>query len=472
MNFYKSIKSSKFTGFIISPLISAIIALLTIPMTAWLVSPEEYGKTAIFFIFHLLINSTIYLGMDHSYVRTYHESEDKNTLFYRVLFVPFLVALLVSLLVILNKNLVSIILFNDETTWLVYTFSIWIPLLVLERFILLKIRMEEDGARYGKFNIGIKLSIFIFTFFMLLIFGGNFKVVVLASILGQILVDIILLVSILKGKNEYNILKTRYDSKKIIDMLKYGLPFVPFSLVLWLLNSTDRYILSNFAAPETVGEYLIALKIVGLLLIFQNIFTTIWVPIAFKWYKNNEKTIKYDSINYLVFASMGLLYLIVLCLKPFIPLVLSDQYQSVASYLPYLLLYPLFYTVSEATGLGIAFKKKTILNLWVAIIAASFNVLLCYLFINKFAAVGASIAIGCSYFIYFIVKTIISRIIWFKFEIKYMYIFCLFFFTTATLNLLFPINFVTFANLILLFVYSLCNYKKFKMTLSTLKTIK
>ncbi|MEW8968509.1 lipopolysaccharide biosynthesis protein [Exiguobacterium alkaliphilum] len=470
MNLYKKIKANKYTGFVLAPLFSSIIALLTIPMTTWLVSPEEYGKTAVFFIFHLLVNSIIYLGMDHSYVRTYHEIEEKNILFYRAIIVPLIFALIISSILILFNHKVSFILFNEKT-WIVYILSLWIPLLVIERFILLKIRMEEKGNKYGKFSIGIKLSVFLFTFFMLVLFGGNFKVVILATILGQIVVDCILVISTYREKSNLSSLKINYDVKDIISMLKYGLPFIPFSLVLWLLNSTDRFILSIFESPGMVGEYLIALKIVGLLLVFQTIFTTIWVPIAFKWYQRNESVKKYDLINYIIFVSMGLLYLIILNLKPLIPLVLSDQYQLVVLYLPFLLLYPLFYTVSEATGLGIAFKKKSILNLWISLIAAIVNVGLCYFLIKEFSVVGASIAIGCSYFTYFTVKTIISRKIWFKFKTKYMYIFCLFFFTTALLNLLLPLKLGAWMNIILLVLYVIVNFNKFKSSLIVFKSI-
>lgn len=470
MSLYKRITLNKYTGFVIAPLISSIIALLTIPMTTWLVSPEEYGKTATFFIFHLLINSIIYLGMDHAYVRVYHESTDKNELFYRVLIIPFTFALIISTITIFANNKISFILFNEKS-WIVYIFVIWIPLLVLERFILLKIRMEENGKVYGRFNIGIKLSVFCFTFLMLVIFGGSFTVVILATILGQIFVDCILFIFTFKEKPKMAIFNVNYSVKSIISLLKYGLPFVPFATVLWLLNSTDRYILSIYESSEIVGEYLIALKIVGLLLIFQTIFTTIWVPLAFKWHQNDESLNKYDSVNYLIFASMGLLYLLVLCVQPFVPLVLSDQYQSVTSYLPYLLLYPVFYTVSEATGLGIAFKKKTILNLWISIIVAIFNLVLCYLLIKEYGAIGASIAIGCSYFIYFVVKTLISRFIWFKFKTFYMYIFCIFFFVTASLNLLVPMHLEVWINIMLLVFYTIINFNRFKMSIITLRSI-
>jgi O-antigen/teichoic acid export membrane protein len=459
MNAINKIQQSKYLGFILGPLLSSLIAMLTIPMITWLVNPQEYGKTAIFFIVQLLLNSILYLGMDHSYVREYHEAEDKGKLLLKCFSLPFILSISFLFFIIIFKNEINNYLFLGESIWLVYLFSIWLPFLVIERFILLTLRMKGQGKEFANINVSIKILIFILTLITLIFVNNNFEMIIFSTIVGQLVVDLFLLVKLVNKNNQVTYLKYLIDFKGLKPLLAYGIPFIPFSLVIWLLNSTDRYFLSRFSTLKELGEYLAALKIVGLILIFQSIFTTLWLPTAFKWEKQKVSNNKFETMNSLVCFCMVTIYLIIITLQPIIPNLVPSDYKNIVSYLPFLLLYPVFYTISESTGLGIAFKRRSNLNLWIALLVSIINISLCYILTKTFSALGASISIGLSYFIYFVFKTTVSRFVWYRFNINYLFLNSMFIIVVATINII-KLNFNTlWLNITILILYMLLNYK-------------
>ncbi|MGL6275567.1 oligosaccharide flippase family protein [Aeromonas dhakensis] len=87
----------KIMGFAIGPIGAAALGFIALPITTWFYSQEDIGKISMLQVaasFCVLIFS---LGLDQSYVREYHESENKTALLKMAIF-PGGVLLLVSLI--------------------------------------------------------------------------------------------------------------------------------------------------------------------------------------------------------------------------------------------------------------------------------------------------------------------------------------------------------------------------------------
>ena len=153
-----------FISFSVGPIGAALINFLTIPLTTWLVSPEEYGKTSIFLLCQTFATAIIFLGLDHSFMREYNNSLKKNQLLINCLIYPFALSILISIILIIFNQYFSVLIFGEGTTLIVYLLAIWLPFMTIERFLLLNIRMEEKGLVFSIFNI---LKINILAVFML-----------------------------------------------------------------------------------------------------------------------------------------------------------------------------------------------------------------------------------------------------------------------------------------------------------------
>ena len=83
--------------------------------------------------------------------------------------------------------------------------------------------------------------------------------------------------------------------------------------------------------------------------------------------------------------------------------------------------YPLLYTLSESTGVGIGIKRKTMFSLLAAIVALIFNAIGNWLLIPIYGAAGAAIASAVAFFIFFAIRTEASSRLWESFERWRMY---------------------------------------------------
>lgn len=161
-----------------------------------------------------------------------------------------------------------------------------------------------------------------------------------------------------------------------------------------------------------------ALKVSNVLSLIQTSFTTFWTPMAFRWNASGEKKEKFEMVSQGVALVMGAIFILILTFKNIIPFFFGDGYENIIYIIPFLMFYPIFYTMSETTTLGIAFSKKTYYNIIVSIVSIIVNLVLNALLIPKFEAIGAAIATGISYLAFFWVRTLISRKLWYEFKIS------------------------------------------------------
>src|SRR5699024_2827309 len=144
---------------------------------------------------------------------------------------------------------------------------------VLERFILLSIRMDERALEYSVYSIIIKLFIFIFTIILLLVGRRDFLVIVYSTIFGQFIGDILLFI---KYRNLLVFKKADFDLKLIKKMFYFGLPIIIAASLNSLLNTIGRFFLRGYSTFHELGIYTAALKISGILSIVQSTFTSFW----------------------------------------------------------------------------------------------------------------------------------------------------------------------------------------------------
>lgn len=403
----------------IGPIVGMGISMLTVPVTTRLLSPEEFGKSSLFTLFQTLFLIIGVLGIDQAYVRYYNSKEiDRTTLFQNALFYPLIFCVALISVCIVFMRPVSVFLFGSVESGLMTAFCIFIPVLLLNRFFLLQIRMDLRGKTYSLINIASQVINFGILLVFLFFYQKTFRSIVYATIIGMCVNTFISFAFCDKG-----FLRKRFAYSKTIqkNLVKFGLPLIPATLLSWLLNSFDKVGLRAWSDFEQLGLYAAAFKIVALLNVFQNVFSTAWIPIAYKWHEEDVPNKRFENVGTIVLAFMVMLFSLVVVFRDVLMLFLGEQYRNTAKVFVFLLFVPVMYTVSETTSLGIGFAKKTMYSLYVAAIAVFLNIIGNYLLIPKYGAEGAAISTCVSYIVFFWGRTLFSRKVWFKFGLfKYI----------------------------------------------------
>ncbi len=406
----------KFGSFSIGPVIGALLGFLTLPLVTHFITLDEYGRTSMFFTAQNTVSLLVYLGLDQAFVREFHLEKDRmSRLLANALRIPLLLALALSAILLIWSDWFSVLLFDNPGERLaIAALAALFPFMVIEQFTMLKIRMEENGVLYSLFSVALKAWTLLFTLLLLFRWERSFRSVILAATLAEIVNSITVMAVSLR---KMELLRQKTDLALQKRMLRYGLPLVPAYAIGWVLSSMDRVMLRTISTYEELGLYTGAFKIVSVMGVLQTCFTLFWTPVAIRWYEQGEDPKCFDAVSHMVAVVMtGIGLLIMLC-KDLVALILGPEFLDAIYIFPFLLLYPIMYTVSETTMLGISFSRKTSYNILVSGLSAAVNLALNMLLIPIWQGKGAAVATGLSYVVFFWTRTLVSGKLWHRFPL-------------------------------------------------------
>lgn len=447
----------KFISFSIGGYINIIIGLLTVPITTRMLSPEQYGINSLIITLVNVVGIVCYLGLDQGFVRFFYEEKEENRgkLLLRSIFIPVLLSVIFIFFSYFFKKRISIFILRRENEELVIILGIWIIFTILNRFALLVIRMQQKGKLYSFLQVILKLFEFLFILILYKKYENDYKTLSFATLGSLVLVTIIAIVYEKKFWRFKGKLKTTFK-----ELLQYSTPLSLTMALNWLFASSDKIIIKIFSNTTELGLYSGAFKIMALMAVIQNGFTTFWTPVSYDQYLKEPNNIDFfrKTTNYLavVFFTLGVG---MLSSRDIIIFILGKKYYDSIFIIPMLVFIPIMYLLSETTMIGIAFKKQTKYFFYTSVIVSILNVVGNILLVPQLGAKGAAISTGISYIVFFSLRTYFSeKLINFKFDLRKIYIMIVFLLSYAlTLtfykNIYFNLIIGIFLEIFLLFIY-------------------
>ena len=185
----------------------------------------------------------------------------------------------------------------------------------------------------------------------------------------------------------------RHVSRSCIKrMLRYCIPLMPTAIMWWIMNVSDRYMLSFFLGTAVTGIYAVAGKIPGLLSIFENIFYQAWQTTAINSAGTEDQDRFYSEVlnKYIQLILTGCISLLPF-LRWVITLLFSKPFHAAVNPAPILVLCIAIHAVAGNLGAIYTVCKDTRGALYTSFAGAMVNILLNLLFIPKFGMVGAAV---------------------------------------------------------------------------------
>ena len=132
------------------------------------------------------------------------------------------------------------------------------------------------------------------------------------------------------------LLRTSKSSKQLSkSMIKYSLPLVPNSISWWLINSSDRTIVSIILGVAANGTYAVACKFPSILSGFIGVFSSTWTESASLHINDADRDEYFSSVasNALrIFTSIGVG---IIAFLPFIfNIIIGEEYKDAYEYIP------------------------------------------------------------------------------------------------------------------------------------------
>jgi O-antigen/teichoic acid export membrane protein len=458
---------SKLLGFALGPFMAAGLGLITVPLMAWIFTPEVIGQIAMLNSFLAGSALVLTLGLDQAYVREYHEVSNKPQLLLSLASLSLLATLAFAGIVIFFNSFFISLLFTEQDNPLLLSAGLALIIIatILYRFLSLVLRMQQQALKFSLLQISAKLTLVI-SLSLLFFLKGKFGFVTAFSLSCLSLLVATLVAVSFTWRECYLSFKAGLNITLIKQALTFGWPLVVSGFVYWGLISVDRWAIRYYVGLEQLGVYSVAFSVAAVMTIFQQVFSTIWAPIVYQWHNKGIDITQFSIVTDWVVIVLSTVFFTACLLSPFLTLFLPPAYHDVIYLLPACMLFPLFYTLSETTVVGMNVARKTGYSIIVTLLPLALNLLLCYLLIPKYLAGGAAVAVSAAFLLYLLLRTEVSKKAWKKFNTAKLYTVALF----LLLNALWPaltysvlpwyVNIINLLVIMLLYRERLANVKQ------------
>lgn len=204
-------------------------------------------------------------------------------------------------------------------------------------------------------------------------------------------------------------------------MLAYCIPMIPNSIMWWITDASDKYMIAFFVGVSSNGIYALAKKIPSILSMLHSVFFQAWQLSAVEESEAEDKGHYYSMVFNMFSCVMFLgISFVIFIIKPFLKFFVAEAYFSAWMYVPFLLIAVTFSSFSGFLGTNYVAMRETKGIFRTTVYGAISNVLLNAFLIPLFGMNGASVATCISYIITFGVRNRDTRkFVKINYKVKY-----------------------------------------------------
>jgi O-antigen/teichoic acid export membrane protein len=195
------------------------------------------------------------------------------------------------------------------------------------------------------------------------------------------------------------------------NLLTFGLPLVLNVVSYWVLQLSDRYLLSRFGSLEQTARYAVVYTLGSAMsVVIIGPFTLAWPTTMFAIAKRDDAAQVFRLIfrwfaMFLLFAAFGLSLVGKVLLNWLFP----TAYHSASPIIPIISTSIIFYGIYYIFMVGANIKRKTWLAAVFTTIAALVNVLINLFLIPRYGAMGAAVSTLVAYIVLTLVAYIVNQ---------------------------------------------------------------
>ena len=388
--------------------IKSLVPFIMLPILTAYLSVKDYGVLSLIESSILFVTPFVMLNINGAINVEYFKKSDKKEF---ALYITNALILTVIAFIVVS---IVIYLFSDYLSTLLNLDSIWIKILPIFAFlrvvplvVLVIYQASSKPISYAKFSIAQTILDFSISFYLvvLLSYGlvgrllGAYGSFLLFSILGLYILY----------KNNYVVSKVVLKYSR--DILSFGVPLIAHSIGGIILALSDRYFLSYYIGNSSVGLYSVAYQASAVMLLISTSVNQAWSPMFYKLLQNRDFS-KANKMIHLLFVLFILTAIAVYFLEPILYKYLIDaKFYNSKVFLLWLLLGFLFQSLYFLYTNYLFFYKKTKLLSFVTISGAVLNLILNYILIKIYGAVGVAYATAITWFLFFLTVYFVSKFI-------------------------------------------------------------
>lgn len=306
------------------------------------------------------------------------------------------------------------------------------------------------------FIVGISNIILNIVMIIVLKFDG--KSILISSFLSNIIGSLYLFI---KLKIYKNISKKLIDSNITRDIIKYSWPLVPNTISWWLINASDRTIVTFLISSSANGIYTISTKFSAIISSILNIFNLSWTESASLHIDDDDRDEFFSKVNDDILRLMSSVCVLLISFMPILfSIFINEKYIEAYKYIPINILASFFNCIVSIYSSIYVAKKMTKQVASTSFLAALINIVVDLILIKFIGLYAAALSTAIAYIVMSVYRSIdLRKIIKIKYDKKLLLSIILVF--TLSILLYYQKNIVLIIlNMIITILYSIVLNKK------------
>lgn len=371
----------------VGKLSSQMISFLLLPLYTHYLNPSEYGFADLVMTYVLLLVPALTLQLEMASFRFLIDARKDAKERSRVLSNITLVTLALALPWLVIFTVVGTVLGLPH----VWAIVITALALLLSNMTQQMARGLGDNMKYAIASILIGLMTLVGAIVFIAMLNWKVDGMLLSIAAGNMIAALYLIASL---RLHTDIHLKQYDKKLQREILGYTAPLVPNGISWWVINVSDRTIISMMINTAANGIYAVATKYSAILNAFNNIFMMSWTEAASLHIDAPDRDTFFSQVANAAVRIFGALGLGLISVMPFVfPLMVSKEFSDAYLYVPVMVLGVFFGAIVSVYSAIYVAKKKTKQVMNTSLAAAVINIVLTIAFIPFFglyAAAGAT----------------------------------------------------------------------------------
>lgn len=359
----------------IGQICTKFVSFFLLPLYTYLLSPEEYGIVDLLNTFISLMIPLFFFQMNQAVFRFLIDARNDELEKKRLISTSIIILLVQSMLYSIIFILFSFMINNSYKYFLLTN----VIVIMFANYFLQISRGLGDNILYSIGSLITGVGTIILNIVFIVIFNLGAYGILISTLIANVFC--ILFIFIKKKLYKYISINS-YKKEKRNELWKYSIPLIPNQLSWWVINASDRTIISFMLNISMNGIYSAANKFSAIIITFFNIFNTTWSESASLHIKDKDCSEFFSNIFNASLKLFISICLLTISTMPFIFkfLITGQAYSSAYYQIPILLLSTVFnITVSLLGSIYVALKKSKEIaktSIYSAIINIVINILL------------------------------------------------------------------------------------------------
>ncbi|MFQ5772841.1 MAG: lipopolysaccharide biosynthesis protein, partial [bacterium] len=290
-------------------IITRLVNFLLLPLYTNKLVPDEYGVFAVIYTYLAFMTIVYAYGIDAAFLRFFILSDDpkkRREIFSTAFWAIFIVASVFTVLIYLNvESITHFVVAKGDYTELIQLGSLILLFDALAFLPFLYLRAEEKSLNFVLIKfINVLINVSLNIYYIVYLHKGV-EGIILANAWASA-ITFLLLIPILFRQISFNFLWAEFK-----ELLKFGLPYLPSTLAVVLLDLVDRVILEKMVGLKVTGIYSAGYKLGIFMGLFVTAFRFAWHPFFLSTSKEkNAKEIFSKVLTYFTLIAAGIFLII------------------------------------------------------------------------------------------------------------------------------------------------------------------